>query len=133
MSKKILTPAEKVKRYGNSIAGVGIFYLFCAVILIFIQMPALLNPINLIIYGVQIAMLLAMVIGAIKRRKYGVTAAWIFEGYMVLILILTFLGIAKLDLIGLIVMIFLPADIRSFSKALKELNSTNQEYTTTNV
>ena len=82
-------------------------------------------------YGVQIAMLLAMVIGIKKRQKYGITAAWGFEGYMIFLLILALLGIGGVDLIALLVMIWLPSEIKSFSKALKELNSANQEDTTT--
>jgi len=126
-NKKVLTPAEKVEKHGKSIVGVGIFYLVCSVIVIFLQIQTLLNPISLIISGVQIATLLAMVIGVKKREKYGITAAWIFEAWMIVGLILTFVGMARTDLIGLIVMIWLPSDIKNYSKALKELNNTTSE------
>lgn len=126
MSKKVLSAAERVKKYGKSIVGIGIFYLVFTVIIMFTQMSTLLNPVNLIVYGVQIAMLLAMVIGVKKRQQYGIKAAWVFEGYLILALIISFIGKYGFDLVALIVMIFLPSDIINFSKALKELNSTNQ-------
>ena len=50
---------------------------------------------------------------------------------MIFLLILALLGIGGVDLIALLVMIWLPSEIKSFSKALKELNSANQEDTTT--
>lgn len=131
MSKKVLSAEERVVKYGNIIAGVGIFYLVLEAIVLFMQTSILLNPVSLIMYGVQIAMLLAMVIGIKKRQKYGITAAWVFEGYMIFLLILALLGIGGVDLIALLVMIWLPSEIKSFSKALKELNSANQEDTTT--
>ncbi len=128
MNKKVLSAEEKLKKYGRSIIGVGIIYLIATV---FLRDGS--NLINSLIRLFQIALLLCMMIGVGKRKKWGVTAAWAFEGYMGLILILAFLGKASMDIVGIIVMIFLPIDIKNFSKALEESNSKNQSKPNANV
>ena len=112
MSKKNLTVEERVKKYGNNIVGIGFFYLVIEIIIAFINISTLLDPINFVLY---VALLT-------KRKRYGISAAWLFEIYMLILLVLSFFGIASVDFIGLIVMIWLPSDIVRFSKALKELN-----------
>ncbi len=122
MSKKNLTVEERVKKYGNNIVGIGFFYLVIEIIIAFINISTLLDPINFVLYVALLSLLFGMVLGITKRKRYGISAAWLFEIYMLILLVLSFFGIASVDFIGLIVMIWLPSDIVRFSKALKELN-----------
>lgn len=132
-SKKVLTAEERVKKYSKDIKCVGILYLVWSIITIFMQASLLLNPVYLIMCGLQIVVLLGMIKGGSEKSELAVKAGWIFEWYMIISSILSLLLVQRgPDLIGLLVMIWLPSDIKGLSKALKELNSTNQEYTTTN-
>lgn len=122
MSKKELTAEETVKKYGNALVGVGILYLILMAFGIFLQMGLLLlNPVSLIINIAVIALLVLMTIGVAKRKNFGVIASWAFEAYLLLLLVLSFLGLASFGIIELIIVIWLPFDIMPFAKALKEI------------
>ena len=126
MSKKIdMLPAnERARKYGNEIMGVGIFYLVILVILTILQLPLLLNPILLVIRALQIALLVALIIGGKKRSRLGVKAGIAFEIYMIVAsILLIVLSTQGPDLIALLVMIFLPFDIKGLSKALDEMEN----------
>lgn len=122
MDKKELTPAEKIKKYGRDIMGVGIIYFVLMLIVVVASIKELLaNPVGLIMNIGILVTLLIMVIGVGKRKRYGIIAGWTFEVVMVLSSIISILGNAGgPDLIALIVMIGLPFEFVSFSKALKE-------------
>ncbi len=127
MSKenKILTPEERAKKHGNEIMGIGIFYLVLYCILIALTISVYLtNPINIIIIGLQVALLIFMIIGGSKKNRTGVKAALAFEIYMIVASVISLILFQRgPDLIGLLVMIFLPFDIKGLSEALNEIES----------
>ena len=127
MSKKddLLTPEERAKKYGNEIMGIGIFYLvlYC-IISMFTISELFANPISLLFAVLQVAMMILMIIGGKKRNKTGVKAALAFEIYMIVssIILIALLGSGP-DLVALLVMIFLPFDIKGLSKAIKDMEN----------
>jgi len=133
MSKKVdlMTPEERAKKYGNEIKGVGIIYLVLYVLslvlsVILYSRELKISPVNAIISGVTVVMLIFMIIGGHKRNKTGVIAALAFEIYMIVSSILSILlGIGGPDLVGLIVMICIPFDIKGLSKAIKDMENSD--------
>lgn len=124
MSKKVLTAEEILKRNGIEITGVGIIYAVLRIIAMLANSSMLSNPVNLIINGAHVAILLVMIIGVSTKKKYGIVAGWIFEGYMIVGSILSLVwGMGGPDLITIVVMIELPFALKKFSKALKEVNN----------
>ena len=127
MSKKdqFMTPEERAKKYGNEIMGIGILYLvlYCIVIALSIS-TYLTNPISMIIIGLQVVMLVFMIIGGKKKNRTGVKAALAFEIYMVIASIISIILFQSgPDLVGLLVMIFLPFDIKGLSKAINDMEN----------
>ena len=133
MSKKVdlMTPEERAKKYGNEIKGVGIIYLVLYVLslvlsVILYSRELKISPVSAIISGVTVVMLIFMIIGGHKRNKTGVIAALAFEIYMIVSSILSILlGIGGPDLVGLIVMICIPFDIKGLSKAIKDMENSD--------
>ena len=127
MSKKdeLLTPEQRAKKHGNGIMGVGIIYLVLYIIICaFSFRYSMFDLTSLIIVAAQIALLVFMIIGGKKRNQMGVTAAIVFEVYMIVASVLSLLLFRRgPDLVGLVVMIFLPSDIKGLDKALKEIEN----------
>ncbi len=127
MSKKedLMTPEERAKKHGNEIMGVGIIYL-ALLIFIFTQRASILlnNTISMIIAALQVLLLIFMIIGGGLKNKLGVISALVFEIYLIFASIFSLVvNQTGPDLVGLIVMIFLPFEIKGLSKALKDMNN----------
>ena len=126
VAKKVYTPEENIKRYGRELIFIGTFYFVVAIIntvlIIFNSYAFISIP---FIIGLIVSIILPFMMGhGIKKRKqYGITIGWLFEATLLYSTITALLGLGGgPDIIGIIVMIFLPFELLGYSKALKQLN-----------
>ncbi len=127
--KKILNVNEKIKKYGREIIGVGSIYLILELLTIFMDRKELSgNTIAIIEHGSIILLLIFMIIGAFKKKKWGVICGYILEIVFIVASALGFFVLhTRPDFVGIIVIICLPFELIGFYEALKELDDTKDE------
>lgn len=125
MFKKELAVNDRLKIYGRQIIGIGIFHIILNVIEILILSHRLIdNLINLTINFVCILFFVLMIIGIVKKKKYGIICGWLLETLLIVSFFLSFQkSYGVIGITNYAEILCLPFALFGFSDALSDVGN----------